>query len=151
MEAGEEESRCNSELVTMLHEEVILTNTPWRPGPVAAISAAPSPASHPPSSTQTPTHTHTPSHHHYHHSDSAFTYPHPTAASPACQSCSCSPPLSPTSIMHDMGVSSEQRRGKEPRAPPTPIPPSPGCDRAGGLPHAQGNYHTSFVAKCMGE
>lgn len=97
-------------------------------------------------------HTHTPSHYNYHHSDSAFNHLRPTImVSPACQSRSRSPPLSPTSIMRDMGVSSEQRRGKEPQCdPPLSITP-PGCDQAGGLPHAQGNYHTSFVAKCTGE
>lgn len=62
LEAGEEEdSRCSSESVTMPHGEVVLTNTPWRPGPVAAISVAPFSASHP-SKTCTYPDTHT--HHH---------------------------------------------------------------------------------------
>lgn len=34
-------------------------------------------------------------------------------------------------------------------SPPSHCPT--GCDWASGPPHAQGNYHTSFVAKCMGE
>lgn len=43
----EQVSSYISELVTMLREEIILTNSPGWPGLMAAISVAPSPASHP--------------------------------------------------------------------------------------------------------
>ncbi|KAI9525640.1 hypothetical protein NQZ68_006189 [Dissostichus eleginoides] len=81
---------------------------------------------------------------------SAFTHPRPTTfVSTACQSRSRSPPLFPTSIMRDMG--GQRTLPHSPPLPPHSPPPPPVCDRAGGLPHSQGNYHTSFVAKCTGE
>lgn len=52
-------SRCSTKAVTMLHEEVILTNTPWRPGPLAVISSAPSLSAHMHTHTHTLSHTHT--------------------------------------------------------------------------------------------
>lgn len=62
----------------MLREEVIFTNTPWQPGPVAAISSAPSPASHPFTMRTLPnTYTHTPS-----HTSDAFIHPPPPPPPP---------------------------------------------------------------------
>lgn len=59
-EAGEEESRCSSELVTMLHEEVILTkHTGAAISPAFPAILSPPPCPH--------THTHTPKHPNAHH------------------------------------------------------------------------------------
>ncbi|CAB1450964.1 unnamed protein product [Pleuronectes platessa] len=107
----------------MLHEEVILTNTTWWPGPVAAINLQPPPTHiHP--HTITPTAT-------------SLTELSPcTAVSPVCQSHSCSTPLSPAPIMRDMGVSGKLRQGKLPHphsllTHPPPLPPR-GVTGAGG-------------------
>lgn len=58
MEEEEEESRCSDVLATTVHEDVILTNAQRRPGPVAAIRAAPSLATSQPPCSYTHTHIH---------------------------------------------------------------------------------------------
>lgn len=125
MEAGEEEeeSRCSSESVTMLHEEVILTNTPWRPGAGGSHQRCSFSRQPPPTHThkRPNTHTHTPS---YHHSDSAFTHPRPTTVvSPACHSCSHSPPLSPRRSCVTWGSAASSGEAKSLGALPPCIAP----------------------------